>query len=138
MKRKDMHMQGFVGVLGLLLVIAGIVLAVLAGMQILVPVNTGVAAAVCVLMGLAALMCWKNVWAEMLNDEEFVYSSMLGKKQAYRFADVLEIKRAGDTRLLVLKDATLRIEIGTVFSDRFLHRLAEAALANAPAAEEKE
>lgn len=124
MRKKDMYLPNWVCGLGVLFLAGGIVFAVLgaagAGNS---RIGFLVVAVICLGLGAAAILCWKNQGAEMLNDCEFVYSTMFGRKISYRFSDIRDIKQNSDSMTLLLKNGKVHIESCAVISDRFADRI---------------
>ena len=79
------------------------------------------AAVFCALVGIAAALCWNNQWIEVINEEEFVYSSMFGRKTTYRFADIVEVKKNADSQNLIFSDGKVHIESCAVVSANLIN-----------------
>ena len=78
-------------------------------------------AVICALVGIAAALCWNNQWIEVINEEEFVYSSMFGRKKTYRFADIVEVKKNADSQNLIFSDGKVHIESCAVISANLIN-----------------
>ena len=78
-------------------------------------------AGICALVGIAAALCWNNQWIEVINEEEFVYSSMFGRKMTYRFADIVEVKKNADSQDLIFSDGKVHIESCAVISANLIN-----------------
>ena len=78
-------------------------------------------AVICALVGIAAALCWNNQWIEVINEEEFVYSSMFGRKKTYRFADIVEVKKNADSQDLIFSDGKVHIESCAVVSANLIN-----------------
>ena len=76
---------------------------------------------ICALVGIAAALCWNNQWIEVINEEEFVYSSMFGRKTTYRFADIVEVKKNADSQDLIFSDGKVHIESCAVVSANLIN-----------------
>ena len=77
-------------------------------------------------LGVSALLCWKNQWIVMLNDEEFVYSTMFAKQIRYRFSQIKEVRiRRGSTRLM-METGVVFIDSAAVISDRLRAKIEHA------------
>lgn len=74
-------------------------------------------------VGIAALLCWKNQWIVMLSDEEFLYSTMFGRKKKYRFSEIEDLKIHNDSKTLVLKNGKVHIENSAMVSGRFANAI---------------
>lgn len=84
-----------------------------------------VLAVTCLGFGIAAFLCWKNQWAEMVSDEEFVYSTMFGRKTKYRFSDIVGLVEHKDSMTLYLKNGKVHMESCAVISERFANAINE-------------
>ena len=78
-------------------------------------------AVICALVGIAAVLCWNNQWIEVINEDEFVYSSMFGRKKTYRFADIVEVKKNSDSQVLIFSDGKVHIESCAVISANLIN-----------------
>ena len=78
-------------------------------------------AVICALVGIAAALCWNNQWIEVINEDEFVYSSMFGRKKTYRFADIVEVKKNSDSQVLIFSDGKVHIESCAVISANLIN-----------------
>ena len=77
-------------------------------------------------LGVSALLCWKNQWIVMLNDEEFVYSTMFAKQIRYRFSQIKGVRiRRGSTRLM-METGVVFIDSAAVISDRLRAKIEHA------------
>lgn len=120
---KDVHLPGWVCGLGVLLFL-------IAGVCTLQAINNpdnwlphAIAGVMVLGLGVAAILCWKNQWIEVLDDETFLYSTMLGKKKSYRFADIQRLNKNNDSFTLIMKDGKVHIESCAVISSRFMKAL---------------
>lgn len=116
-KDKDMHLPAWVlglGIFFLALALACVVLTftVSAGFLIGAAGSAG--------LGVAAVLCWKNQWAVMVDHDSFEYSTMFGEKTLYYFADITELKRNSDSFSLFCGDGKIHIESCAILSDRFI------------------
>ena len=115
MKEKDMRMPGWLCGLGVFLImisVACIVVGVLYSLWALV--GTVIALG----LGVASILCWKNQWVEMLNEQEFVYSTMFGKKSRYLFSQITDLKQNSDSMTLFVGDRKIHIESCAILSER--------------------
>lgn len=127
MQKKDMYLPNWVCGLGALFLVVSIVCVVLSftvfSYSMIFMIGCIIGAVICLGFGVAAILCWKNQWAEMINDDEFVYSTMFGRKIKYRFADIKDIKQNSDSMTLLLENGKVHIESGAFISDRFVDRI---------------
>lgn len=69
--------------------------------------------------GIAAILCWKNQWIVMLDDDVFIYSTMFGRKKRYYFSEILYLKQHGDSQTLVLQNGKVHVEGCAILSEQF-------------------
>ncbi len=113
---KDVYLPAWVLGLGIFLLLAAVgcaVMSVTASMYFLIGVP------VCLGLGVAAILCWKNQWIRVLNDREFLYSTMFGRQSRHSFSEIRELKLNSDSISLILDDQKVHIEASAVVSDRF-------------------
>jgi hypothetical protein len=70
-------------------------------------------------IGIFALLCWRNQSAVMLDDESFSYKTMFGKTTVYYFRDIVSLRRSRDSMTLILKGGKVHIESVAIISERF-------------------
>jgi len=120
--RADMFLPAWLFGMGLLLsvfgTIAGIVFAVLQISTLVI-----VLSAVMVLLGVAAILCWKNQTIRMLPNDTFEYSTFLGKKTIYGFGDIKGLKKNTDSMTLFVADGKVHIESIAIVTDRLSDRI---------------
>lgn len=99
--RADMFLPSWLFVMGLLFSIFGAIIGIVfAVLQISVLII--VLAVAMALLGMAALLCWKNQTIRVLPNDTFEYSTFWGNKTVYRFSDIKGLK---DKLLDVIKAA---------------------------------
>lgn len=116
-EEKDMYLPIWVCGLGVLLLAAAAVLFVTA---FFTSIYCLAATAACLGLGAAAILCWKNQWAIMVDQNTFVYSTMFGRKIQYRFSEIRELKQGSDSSTLIMEDGKVHIESCAILSERFL------------------
>ena len=120
--RADMFLPAWLFVMGLLLsmfgAIVGIVFAVLQISTLMIAL-----AAVMVLLGVAAILCWKNQTIRMLPNDTFEYSTFLGNKIIYRFSDIKGLKKNTDSMTLFVAEGKVHIESIAILTDRLSDRI---------------
>ena len=131
----DLYLPNRLLARGAAMLIAGVGMAVSAAArpahQYTVLLYIGGAAAV--LFGVAALMCWKNQKVYIISDEEFTYTTFLGRTYTYRFDEIEALKRNKDSLTLVLKYGKVHIESMAVMSDRFKEKIIQSLQSEAQA-----
>ena len=114
---KDMHLPIWVCGLGIVFLISAVVLFVLA---ILKSIFCLVGVVACLGFGCSAILFWKNQWIMMVDDNEFVYSTMFGKKTHYRFSQIKDLKQNADSSTMIFENGKVHIESCAIMSDRFV------------------
>ena len=91
-------------------------------------VTVGIAALICLMSGVAAILCWKNQKIHMLSDAEFEYVTWLGNRYKCSFEEVSSIALGwrGDHWTLIVGDRKVHIESTSILSARLYNRLNEA------------
>ena len=82
-----------------------------------------VLAAALVLLGVAAIMCWKNQTIRMLPNDSFEYSTFLGNKTVYRFNEIKGIKTGSDSSTLLVGEGKVHIESIAIISKQLEDRI---------------
>lgn len=118
-----MYLPVFLTGFGIFLLVVAAALIVLA--FVVNPV-TLILAAVCLPLGIAALLCQKNQWAVMKDGDTFVYSTMFGNQKEFRFSEMTEVKMHSDSMDLVFKNGKVHVETIAVMTERFSSTLNDA------------
>lgn len=120
--RADMFLPAWIFAMGLLFAaFGGILGTVLAILRLPVPLT--LLAAALVLLGVAALLCWKNQTIRMLPNDTFMYSTFLGNKTIYRFDEIKGIKRGSDSITLFVGEGKVHIESAAIVTERLAVRI---------------
>ena len=114
--KKDVYLPLWVLGLGIFLLLAAVGCVVLC---FTVSVYALIGTLLCLALGIAAILCWKNQWIQMLNDREFIYSTMFGRQSRHSFSEIRELKLNSDSMSLILEDQKLHVEACALVSDRF-------------------
>ena len=77
----------------------------------------------CLLLGISAILCWKNQSITMTGDNTFTYKTMFGREKRYSFNEIKEIKQNSDSYTLIMEDGKVHIEKMAVMSDRLAQAL---------------
>ena len=128
--RADMYLPVKILSLTPVMIVAGLILAVYAALKNSVP--AAVISPVCIIIGIAAALCWRNQKIVMLSDDEFEYSTFLGKKTVYRFADIKVLRKNRDSMTLYVADGKVHIESGAIYTERLMERINLALAEKAP------
>lgn len=119
--RADMFLPVKVLSLAPVMLIAGVVFAVIATIK--GTIALAVLTPICIILGVAALLCWRNQKIVMLSDDEFEYSTFLGKKTVYRFDEIKMLRRNKDSMTLYVGDGKVHMESSAIFTERLLERI---------------
>ena len=114
---KDMYLPVWVLGLGVVFLVGALICLVL---TFTASIFSLIGFVICMGFGTAAVLCWKNQWAIMVDQDSFVYSTMFGKKKQYHFSDIKELKPNSDSVSLVCEDGKIHIERCAIMSDRFI------------------
>ena len=120
--RADMFLPAWMFAMGLLFTIFGVIMGTVLILLPIPPVYI-LLAAVLLLFGIAALMCWKNQTIHMLSDDSFEYSTFLGKKTVYRFDEITGMKQGSDYTTLFIGEGKVHIESIAIVSQRLTQRI---------------
>ena len=118
--KKDMYLPNAVCGLGIFFLACGVACAVASFIYSLYLL---IGVVFCLALGVAAVLCWKNQWVQMLNDSEFIYSTMFGTKIKYRFSEITDIKQNIDSMTLILESGKVHIESCAIISDKFADKI---------------
>ena len=82
-----------------------------------------IGAALAIVLGIAALLCWRNQSIVISSDETFVYTTFLGNKKTYYFNDITGLKKNNDSLTLVLGKNKVHIESCAFLTDRLVNKI---------------
>lgn len=116
--RADMFMPIKLLAFSVLLLMGGIAACVYAAINF--SWGAVVVAVLAFILGCAAVLCWKNQTIRVLSDEEFEYSTFLGRKTVYRFSDIKFIKRNNDSMTMYVGNGKVHIESMAILTDRLV------------------
>jgi len=124
--RADMYLPDRLLAMALILLGGGTGCAIAAVIRF----DTGLAvfAALGILGGIAALLCWRNQSIHILSDEQFTYTTMFGNTYTYAFADIEWLRRNRDSMTLFVAGKKVHMESMAVLSPRLVE-LVNRALA---------
>ena len=125
--RADMYLPIWLLAFSMLLMVGGAVAGVYALIWMLPPTEeTLIIAAVAVgaiLLGVLALLCWKNQTITMLPNDAFEYSTFLGNKKVYHFDQIKGLRKNNDSMTLFLDGGKVHLESTAIISDRLVERI---------------
>ena len=79
-----------------------------------------------VLLGAAALMCWKNQTIHVISDEQFTYTTMFGKTFTYNFCDIQGLRKNQDSMTLFVAGSKVHIESMAILTPRLVEKINQA------------
>ena len=79
-----------------------------------------------IILGIFALLCWKNQTIHIISDDKFIYTTMFGKKRTYSFSDIQWLRKNNDSLTLFVANEKVHIESMAVLSERLIARINEA------------
>ena len=119
--RADMFLPAWILALGIVCIAGAVGFAVAAIIAISVPF--AVIAGVWLILGIAAVLCWRNQTIVMLNENAFEYSTMFGKKKVYYFSEIKGMRRNSDSTTLFVGEGKVHIESCAIFTERLINRI---------------
>ena len=127
-READMYLPGRLAAMGVTLLVAGVGLPIVGATRAAdkYTVLFYIGGAALVAFGVVALLCWKNQKVHVISDEEFTYTTFLGRTETYRFDEIVGIKRNSDSVTLLLKYGKVHMESMAVISDRFRELLIQS------------
>lgn len=117
-KDKDMYLPVWVCCIGVLFLVAALVCLTFV---FTTSANFLIGFVVCFGLGISAILCWKNQWIMMLDDNTFIYSTMFGRQKQHQFLEIRELKQNSDSLTLVLENGKVHIESCAIMSKRFVN-----------------
>ena len=86
-----------------------------------------IGAVIGILLGIMALLCWKNQAIHVISDTQFTYTTMFGNTRTYSFSDIQALRRNQDSLTLFVANEKVHIESMAVLSERLVERINQAA-----------
>ncbi len=122
--RADMCLPVKVFALALVLLIAGAAAVVYAIVS--ASVKAILISVLCLVLGVGALLCWKNQTIRILTDDKFEYTTFLGNKKEYRFSDITGKRKNNDSLTLFVGGGKVHIESSALMTEQLKQKLIEA------------
>ena len=122
--RADMFMPERLLAMAIVLLVGGIGCAVFA--VITLEIVAAVFAVIGLVIGVFALLCWRNQSIHIISDEQFTYTTMFGNTYTYSFSDIQGLRQNQDSMTLFVADKKVHIESMAVLSDRLVERINES------------
>lgn len=83
-------------------------------------------AVVAMVLGVFALLCWRNQSIHIISDSYFTYTTMFGNTRTYAFRDIQKLYRNQDSLTLFVADEKVHIESMAVLSEQLVLRINKA------------
>ena len=81
-----------------------------------------------IVLGVFALLCWRNQSIRIISNEQFTYTTMFGNTHTYSFSDIQGIRRNQDSLTLFVADKKVHIESMAIISNRLVERINKVLL----------
>ena len=115
-KKADMQLPDRVAFFGIAMTFCGVFLIIIAIIAI-APFMLFFSI-LSLLVATFAFLCYKFQRIHILSDEEFEYSTFLGKKKIYKFEHVRAVRVNADSRTLIFSNGRINIESNAILSER--------------------
>ncbi len=119
--RADMFLPRKLQVFSVVLMVIGIILGVYAILNF--TLWAVIISPLCLILGIAAFLCWRNQKITVLSEETFEYSTFLGKKTVYRFDEIKMIRKNSDSMTMFVGDGKVHIESAAVMTKALTERI---------------
>lgn len=119
--RADMYLPIWLLSFALVLLAGGTAVILLAIVFLSVP--AAIVALASIILGTAALLCWKNQKILMLSDDSFEYTTFLGNKKVYLFSEIVDLKFGIDSMTLLMETGKVHIESSAIITERLVDRI---------------
>ncbi len=73
-----------------------------------------------VVLGIFAILCWKNQTIHVISEEQFTYTTMFGNTRTYNFSDIKGLRRNQDSMTMLVGNDKVHIESMAVLSERLI------------------
>ncbi len=81
-----------------------------------------------IVLGVFAVLCWKNQSIRIISNEQFTYTTMFGNTYTYSFSDIQGLRRNQDSITLFVANKKVHMESMAIISDRLIERINKALL----------
>ena len=70
-----------------------------------------ICAIITIVLGVFAVLCWRNQSIHIISSEQFTYTTMFGNTYTYSFSEIQELRRNQDSLTLFVADKKVHIEV---------------------------
>lgn len=126
-KKADMHLPEWIAGFGLASILGGFILVALSIIGENIPFL--IFGIIFFVIAPFALLCYKNQRIYILSEDEFEYSTFLGNKKIYKFANIKKLRANKDSMTMFIDDGELHkvhIESSAVMSQRLIDHINKA------------
>jgi len=81
-----------------------------------------------IVLGVFAVLCWKNQSIRIISNDQFTYTTMFGNTYTYSFSDIQGLRRNQDSMTLFVAGKKVHMESMAIISDRLIERINRALL----------
>lgn len=81
-----------------------------------------------IVLGVFAVLCWKNQSIHIISNDQFTYTTMFGNTYTYSFSDIQGLRRNQDSMTLFVANKKVHIESMAIISDKLIERINKALL----------
>ena len=124
--RADMFLPDRLLAMALVFLAGGIVCTVVAVFKF--AIWAVVCAVLGIVLGVFAVLCWKNQSIRIVSNEQFAYTTMFGNTYTYSFSDIQGLRRNQDSMTLFVANKKVHMESMAIISDRLIERINKALL----------
>lgn len=78
------------------------------------------------LLGIGALLCWRNQTIHVISDTQFTYTTMFGNTRTYSFHEIEGLRQNADSMTLFVAGEKVHIESMAIISERLAQRINKA------------
>jgi hypothetical protein len=121
--RADMYLPERLLAMAIICLAGGTVCIIMAFINTL---TWAIGAVIGILLGIMALLCWKNQAIHVISDTQFTYTTMFGNTRTYSFSDIQALRRNQDSLTLFVANEKVHIESMAVLSERLVERINHA------------
>ena len=116
--RADMYLPDRLLAMALFFLAGGIACALFAIFRF--AIWAAICAVLGIVLGIFALLCWKNQTIRVISDEQFTYTTMFGNCRTYAFSDIRGLRRNSDSLTLFVANQKVHIESMAILSERLV------------------
>lgn len=125
--RADMYLPDRLLAMAMIFIAGGITLVLFAIFKF--AVWAVISAPIAIVLGIFALLCWRNQTICVISDTQFTYTTMFGTTHTYSFSDIQGLHKNQDSMTLLVAGEKVHIESMAILSQRLVEQI-NASLEN--------